>query len=121
MRCCARSGLKRGWKKRFPFPISTLCLPSITYLTLLFFATKNHVCFLSRVYPEVYAAYNAGEKTVGDAYKLSGLSNPKWEDLLNEKDPKNSPLYRAIPDNMDKDKKYKEVTEYVKNIMKRKN
>ena len=74
------------------------------------------------------AIYNLGITAVKKAVKekYSGNKNIlKWDDLITEstklKDIKDSPLYKAIPAYMDKKEKYDEVTNYVENIIKRKN
>ncbi|MBN2035701.1 MAG: transglycosylase SLT domain-containing protein [Chitinispirillaceae bacterium] len=66
------------------------------------------------------ASYNAGEGTVLEAVKNSSSKNPQWDDLLNNKEPKKSSLYKAIPQSWGADKKYIEITEYVENVIKRK-
>lgn len=64
--------------------------------------------------------YNAGEKTIMDAVKKCTKKNPDWTDLLNDKTPKNSALYQAIPRSWEPDKKYIEISEYVEQVIKRK-
>lgn len=72
------------------------------------------------------AAYNAGEGTLWKAVKLaySGKENClRWDDLLKSSSGKiqDSPLYRAMPSQWNRDMKYKEITEYVRDVLKRVN
>ncbi|NLE02383.1 MAG: peptidoglycan DD-metalloendopeptidase family protein [Fibrobacter sp.] len=63
------------------------------------------------------AAYNGGEGTVQKAYKACGVVNAKWEDLIKGKE--TSGLWAAIPESWDRESKYKEITQYVSDIIAR--
>ncbi|MEO6095701.1 MAG: transglycosylase SLT domain-containing protein [Fibrobacteria bacterium] len=64
------------------------------------------------------AAYNAGEGTVKKAWKKNGEDECVWEDLI--EDPEQSALWSAIPEAWGRKSKYKEITDYVSDILKRK-
>jgi membrane-bound lytic murein transglycosylase MltF len=65
------------------------------------------------------AAYNAGEKTISDAYTLCGIKNAIWEQIIKKEDKEKSGLWQAIPENWGKEPKYKEITDYVEQIISR--
>lgn len=67
------------------------------------------------------AAYNGGEGTVYTAYKKikDDTPKPQWIDII--EGGKDSALYDSIPENWGQDRKYIEISEYVENILKRKN
>jgi hypothetical protein len=69
----------------------------------------------------VLAAYNSGEKTISDAYAIGKQQNASWEQIINRADKVNSPLWKAIPEEWGNAGKYSEITQYVDNIIQRKN
>jgi peptidoglycan hydrolase-like protein with peptidoglycan-binding domain len=66
------------------------------------------------------AAYNCGEGTVVQAVKLSDKNNPTWDEIINRDYKEKSCLWSAINPDWGTEKKYIEITEYVDNIIKRK-
>lgn len=73
----------------------------------------------------VIASYNAGEGTIYKAMKIAYANNlpdsPKFADLVKTKtgNPWESPLVRAMPRRWRKVAKYKEIKNYVENVIKR--
>ncbi len=63
------------------------------------------------------AAYNGGEGTVKKAYLASKVTNATWNDIINGKE--TSALWGAIPEEWGREGKYKEISNYPLEILKR--